>query len=105
MKGSDVESITALLKQHEVPLSAVKANRLLLSLGYLEEASRESSTRPGVIKKYKKLSEKGLDYGANEENPQSPGQTSPYYFKDSFAELAGFLVAEDERLQSEKKGT
>lgn len=103
MKGSDVESITALLKQHDIPLSAVKANRLLLSLGYLEEASRESSTRPGVVKKYKKLSDKGLDYGVNEENPQSPGQTSPYYYKDSFVELASILVAEDKRQQGVKK--
>lgn len=103
MKGSDVESITALLKQHDIPLSAVKANKLLLALGYLEEATRESSTRPGVMKKYKVLSEKGLDYGANEENPQSPGQSSPYYFKDSFVELAGILMAEDAHRQSAKK--
>lgn len=93
MKGSDVDSITALLKQHSVALSAVKANKLLLGLGLLQEATRESATRPGVIKKYKVLSEKGLDYGVNEENPQSPEQTSPYYYKDSFAELAERLLA------------
>jgi hypothetical protein len=95
MKGSDVESITKLLKAHNVPLSAVRANKLLLSLGILEEAQRESSTRPGVIKKYKVLSEKGLDYGVNEENTQSPDQTSPYYYKDSFAELGRILIEAD----------
>jgi len=92
MKGNDVESITKLLKEHEVPLSAVKANKLMLEIGLLEEATRESTTRPGIIKKYKVLSEKGLDYGVNEENPQSPEQTSPYYYKDSFGELAKLLV-------------
>jgi len=92
MKGNDVESITKLLKEHEVPLSAVKANKLMLEIGLLEEATRESTTRPGIIKKYKVLSEKGLDYGVNEENPQSPEQTSPYYYKDSFAELAKLLL-------------
>ena len=92
MKGNDVESITKLLKEHNVALSAVKANKLMLEMGFLEEATRESTTRPGVIKKYKVLSEKGLDYGVNEENPQSPDQTSPYYYKDSFQELAGKLL-------------
>ncbi|MFK7858752.1 MAG: hypothetical protein AB8B64_08025 [Granulosicoccus sp.] len=92
MKGNDVESLTKLLKEHNVALSAVKANKLMLGLGLLEEATRESSTRPGVIKKYKVLSERGLDYGVNEENPQSPDQTSPYYYKDSFADLAKLLL-------------
>ena len=92
MKGNDVESLTKLLKEHAVELSAVKANKLMLKIGLLEEATRESSTRPGIIKKYKVLSEKGLDYGVNEENPQSPDQTSPYYYKDSFADLAKILL-------------
>lgn len=92
MKGSDVESLTKLLKEHNVPLSAVKANKLLLKIGLMKEATRESSTRPGVIKKYKVLAEKGLDFGVNEENAQSPDQTSPYYYKDSFPELAKLLI-------------
>ena len=95
MKGNDVESLTKLLKEHDVALSAVKANKLMLKIGFMEEATRESSTRPGVMKKYKVLSEKGLDYGVNEENPQSPDQTSPYYYKDSFAELAKILLEAD----------
>jgi len=96
MKGNDVESLTKLLKEHGVALSAVKANKLMLQLGLLVEATRESATRPGVMKKYKVLSEKGLDYGVNEENPQSPDQTSPYYYKDTFAELGKMLLAADE---------
>lgn len=95
MKGNDVESLTKLLKEHEVALSAVKANKIMLNIGLLEEASRESSTRPGVIKKYKVLTDKGLDYGVNEENPQSPDQTSPYYYKDSFPDLARILMQAD----------
>ena len=67
----------------------------MLQMGFMEEATRESSTRPGVIKKYKVLVGKGLDYGVNEENPQSPDQTSPYYYKDSFAELGQLLLEAD----------
>lgn len=103
MKGSDVESLTKLLKEHNVALSAVKANKLMLQIGLLEEATRESSTRPGVIKKYKVLSEKGLDYGVNEENAQSPDQTSPYYYKDSFAQLGKVLLEAES--ESDKKSS
>jgi len=102
MKGKDVESLTRLLKEHGIALSAVKANKLMLKIGLLEEATRESSTRPGVIKKYKVLSEKGLDYGVNEENPQSPDQTSPYYYKDSFAELGKLLLEAEAEANADK---
>lgn len=95
MKGNDVESLTKLLKEHEIPLSAVRANKLMLGLDLLEEATRESATRPGVVKRYKRLTEAGLDFGVNEENPQSPGQTTPYYFKNTFGELAAKLVVAD----------
>jgi len=103
MKGSDVESMTKLLKEHDVPLSAVRANKLLLSLGFLEEAERPSANNPEVKKKYKVLAGKGLDFGANEENDQSPGQTSPYYYKDSFEELAKILITERDAQDNEKK--
>ena len=96
MKGSDVESITKLLKAHGVALSAVRANRLLMEMGLLAEATRESATRPGVTKTYKVVTEAGLDFGVNEENPQSPGQSTPYWYKDSFGELAARLIAADE---------
>ena len=60
MKGSDVESMTKLLKQHDVPLSAVRANKLLLTLGFLEEAERPSSTKPGVCLLYTSPSPRDL---------------------------------------------
>lgn len=91
-KQAGVESLTALLKEHDAPLSTVKANKLLLRLGILEERERESSTRPGVMKKFKALTEAGEDYGFNQENPQSPGQTAPYYYRDSFADLLKKLL-------------
>ncbi len=95
MKIDGMDSLTKLLKAHAVPLSAVRANRLMLELELLEEAERPSSTKPGVTKTYKRLTEAGLDYGSNVENPNSPGQTSPYYYVDSFGELAAKLVAAD----------
>lgn len=93
-RSTDVDSMTNLLKSNDAPLSAVKANKLLLEKGLLAEKERESATRPGVMKKYKILTDAGLEYGLNHENPQSPGQTSPYYYRESFDDLLKILLPE-----------
>lgn len=86
------DSMTKLLKQQDkIKLSAVKANKILVSLGILEEKERPSSKYPGKIKKYKALTEKGLEFGINQENPSSPGQTTPYYYVDKFDELISLI--------------
>ena len=81
------DSMTNLLKLKDAGISAVKANKILLGIGVLEEKERPSSKYPDKIKKYKVLTEKGLDFGENRENPSSPGQTTPYYFVDKFDDL------------------
>lgn len=96
-KDNRVDAITNLLKANDSPLSAVKANKLLLQIGILEEKERESSTRAGVMKKYKALTEAGLEFGINYENPQSPEQTSPYYYKETFAELHKRLLIQNDQ--------
>lgn len=92
MKNAGLAALTALLKEHNVELSAVRANKIMLELGLMEEATRPSATREGVIKKYKVLVGQGLEFGVNQENPQSPGQTSPYYHRERFEELAELLL-------------
>lgn len=81
------DSMTGLLKRHGAELSTVKANKILVTLGLLEEKQRPSSKYEGKIKKYKALTQSGLEYGVNQENPSSPGQTTPYYYEEKFAEL------------------
>jgi hypothetical protein len=85
------DSITNLLKQHKADISAVKANKILVALGLLSEQERPSSKYAGKTKKYKALTERGLQYGVNVENPSSPGQTTPHYFVDSFAQLLALI--------------
>ncbi len=92
------ESMTHLLKRHQADISAVKANKIMVSLGLLVEKERPSSKYVGKMKKYKELSEQGLQYGVNVENPSSPGQTSPHYFSDTFAPL---LVLIRQKLEHE----
>ena len=81
------DSITNLLKLHKADISAVKANKILMALGLLSEEERPSAKYAGKIKKFKVLTEQGLQYGVNIENPSSPGQTSPHYFVDTFNQL------------------
>ena len=91
---ANTDSITNLLKKHDVNISAVKANKILVGLGLLLEKERPSSKYAGKMKKYKALSEQGLRYGVNEENPNSPGQTTPHYFVDTFEQLLTLIRQE-----------
>lgn len=81
------ESMTNLLKQSKSGISTVKANKILVAIGLLEEKERPSTKYPDKIKKYKALTETGLAYGENKENQNTPGQTSPYYYAEKFDEL------------------
>ena len=88
-------SLTDLLKKHDVSLSTVKANKILLEKGILEEAERISS-KSGKNKKYKVLTESGLSYGINRESQHSD-QTSPYYYDNSFPQLITLLLETDDQ--------
>ena len=86
--------MTNLLKQHDAKISVVKANKILVVLGLLEEKERPSSKYEGKIKKYKALTDKGLVFGENTENYSSPGQTTPHYYVDKFDELFSLIQKE-----------
>lgn len=88
------DSITNLLKQNNADISAVKANSILVSLGLLSEQERPSTKYAGKVKKFKALTEQGLQYGLNVENPNSPGQTTPYYFIDKFHQVLVLIQRE-----------
>ena len=81
------DSISNLLKLKNADISAVKANKIMVALGLLAEEERPSSKHAGKMKKYKVLTGQGLQYGVNVENPNRPGQTTPYYFVDTFDRL------------------
>lgn len=91
------DSLTNLLKLNKVEISTVKANKILVALGLLAEKERPSSKYAGKMKKYKALTEQGIQYGVNEENPSSPGQTTPHYFSDTFAGLLVLIQQESKR--------
>jgi hypothetical protein len=86
------DSMTKLLKEKKADISTVKANKVLLGLGMLEDKERPSTKHPDKMKKYKALTEKGLVYGENKDNQNSPGQTSPYYYVEKFDELLSHIL-------------
>ena len=88
------DSITKLLQSKNIDMSAVKANKILVALGLLAEKERPSAKYPGKMKKYKAFTEQGLQYGVNVENPNSPGQTSPACFIDTFDQLLALIQHE-----------
>ena len=85
------DSMTNLLKLNKAEISVVKANKILVAIGILEDKERPSSKYEGKIKKFKVLTEKGLAYGINKENHSSPGQTTPHYYVEKFDELFSII--------------
>lgn len=80
------KSLSELLTQYEVGITAVKINQLLIRAGILEERERPSTSKG--TKKYKALTENGLKYGKNLISSHgSQRETQPHYYEDTFEEL------------------
>ena len=80
-----MKALSALLKENGCAMSAVKFNQKLIEHGYLEEKERPSS-KSGT-KKFKALTEKGLEYGENAVNPLNQKEVQPLYYEDTFMQL------------------
>lgn len=78
-------SLTVLLNEHDIGVSAVTANKMLARAGILEEVTRPSSR--GMVKKFWSVTEKGLKYGKNVTSPSNPKETQPHWYRHSFDEL------------------
>lgn len=88
-----MKSLTALLKENNLGISAVQFNKKLLSAGILEEKERQSSK--GAVKKFKSLTEKGLKYGENAVSPHNQKEVQPLYYSDTFNELFEMVMTAD----------
>lgn len=81
----EMKAPTHLLEENNCSIKAAKFNLLLIEHGYLEEKERPSSK--GGTKKYKRLTEKGLQYGENAVNPHNQKEVQPLYYTNTFMEL------------------
>ncbi len=80
-----------LLKDHNVNLSTIVANRILERLGYIKILERRSTGN--TIKEFKSITEQGLKFGRNETSPQSPNQTHPRWYVSKFHEVIEILIS------------
>ncbi len=85
-----MKALSTLLKENSCSLSAVKFNQKLMDSGYLEERERPSSK--GSIKKFKALTESGLQYGENAVNLHNQKEVQPLYYSDVFMVLYNQII-------------
>ena len=78
-------SLTVLLGEHDIGVSAVTANKMLARSGMLEEMTMPSSK--GAIKRFWSVTEAGQKYGKNVTSPSNPKETQPHWYRDTFKEL------------------
>lgn len=88
-------SMTEMLKRNGSPIGAVKANKILIQLGILEEKMRPG--RKGEQRKFKCITQKGLKYGKNVVAEQSPLETQPHWFECQFSDLLALMLGTQEK--------
>lgn len=72
-------SLTELLREHEIDMAAVTANKLLAQAGIIEQLTRPSSK--GTMKKFWSVTEKGSIFGKNVTSPNNPKETQPHWYR------------------------
>jgi len=80
------KSATALLKDHGIRYAPAAFNRALAAKGFLKQLQRKNSKQETVD--FWSVTEKGMAFGKNLTNPQSPRETQPHWYVDRFLELA-----------------
>lgn len=83
------KSLTALIKENSIASTAAAFNVCLEKHGYLKYLQRKNSKQELVW--FWCVTDKGMTYGKNLTNPQSPRETQPHWYVDRFLELADLI--------------
>lgn len=83
------KSATALLKDNGIRMSPAAFNRAMEAHGFLKQLQRKNSKQEMVD--FWCVTDKGMAYGKNLTNPQSPRETQPHWYVDRFVDLAGSI--------------
>jgi prophage antirepressor-like protein len=83
------KAVTALIKDFDLRTSAPAFNKLLAAHGFLKQLQRKNSKQEMVD--FWCVTDKGMTYGKNLTNPQSPRETQPHWYVDRFLELAALV--------------
>ncbi|HAF1404937.1 TPA: KilA-N domain-containing protein [Salmonella enterica] len=89
--SSPTFSISALLKQHGIRMTANQAYHQLSKVGVVEQKYRESRSGINGIKKFWSVTPRGCMYGKNITSPVNPRETQPHFFEYRFPELLKLL--------------
>jgi len=84
------KSATALLKDNGIRYAPAAFNRALEVRGFLKQLQRKNSKQEMVD--FWCVTEKGMAYGKNLTNPQSPRETQPHWYVDRFLDLVSQVV-------------
>lgn len=79
------KALSALLREHNVTLSASAFNQVLKAHGYLKRLTRKNSHGAEVA--FWSITDMGLQYGKNLTSPSCPRETQPHWYTERFAEL------------------
>lgn len=87
-------SLSAILKEHSIPVSPQEAYRRLEEIGIVEHRSRRSTSRAakGGVKQFWAVTTKGLAYGKNITNPGNPRETQPHFYDSRASELIKLMM-------------
>ena len=83
------KAATALLKEHQVSMSAAAFNKLCEKAGILKKEWRDK--KGGGQKSFWSITEDGLQYGKNITSERSPRETQPHWYIERFNELMTLL--------------
>ena len=84
LRHLSTKPLSVLLKLHQLPMSALEANHLLVEQGYLMLLQWPSLKYPGQLRTMRVLTKKGLLFGKNCGNPVHPVHTSPQFYVELF---------------------
>ena len=80
-----LKPVRDLLADHGIDISAQAFNKLLVKEGLLQTLFRNGAG--GKRKPFKNITEKGLPYGENKQNPNNQSETQPLWYADRFSEV------------------
>ena len=79
-------SLTHLLQEHGVAITAAKFNAMLHDAGIIERRVRDSTKPPGM-KTFWSVTDKGIPFGKNVSSDKNQRETQPHWYASKFAEL------------------
>lgn len=85
----DTASATHLLREHGIATSAAAFNERLYQIGLIERRERKSTGKK--VKHFWCITDEGLAYGKNIVSPQSPRETQPHWYRETFSELLALV--------------